>query len=124
MLTTAQVVCWELEPGNPTLEVIYQPEVMEAAQKELMEQQSGPLTNISSTQGFFPYKLFASDEEQKDILKSVEESIDKVTPFQRKQYQRTLEHLKVFHHHRTTLDLLHSVLTSHRTVKAPICKWC
>lgn len=95
MLTIVQVVCWELEPGHPTLEIIYQPEVMAAAQKELMEQQSGALTNISSTQGFFPYKLFATEEEQRDIVKSIEESMDKVTPFQRKQYERTLEHLKV-----------------------------
>lgn len=95
ILTVFQLVCWELEPGNPTLEIIFQPEVMAAAQKELMEQQSGPLTNISSTQGFFPYKLFASDDEQKDVIKAVEDSMDKVTPFQKKQYERTLEHLKV-----------------------------
>lgn len=67
---------------------------MAAAQKELMEQQTGPLTNISSTQGFFPYKLFATEEEQREIIKSVEDSMDKVTPFQREQYKRTLEHLK------------------------------
>ena len=51
---------WELKPGNPTLEMIFQPEVMAAAQKELMENQSGPLTHISSTQGFFPYKVTAA----------------------------------------------------------------
>lgn len=51
---------WELEPGNPTLEIVYHvPEVMADAQKQYAEKQSGPLTNISSTQGFFPYK--ASD---------------------------------------------------------------
>ena len=32
---------------------------MEAAQKQLMEEQAGPLTHISSTQGFFPYKVIA-----------------------------------------------------------------
>jgi choline dehydrogenase-like flavoprotein len=50
-------VTWELTPGNPTLEVIYDPDVMQGAMKQLMETQSGPLTAISSTQGFFPYKV-------------------------------------------------------------------
>ena len=48
---------WELTPNNPTLEVIYTPEVMEDAMKQLAEKQGGPLTGISSTQGFFPYKV-------------------------------------------------------------------
>jgi hypothetical protein len=52
-----QGVGWELKPGNPTLEIIYDPQVMAEAQKVLMEQQAGPLTHISSTQGFFPYKV-------------------------------------------------------------------
>jgi choline dehydrogenase-like flavoprotein len=47
---------WELTPNNPTLEVIYIPEVMEDAIKQLTEKQGGLLTGISSTQGFFPYK--------------------------------------------------------------------
>ncbi len=67
---------------------------MEAAQKQMAEHQNGPLTHISSTQGFFPYKKFATEEEQSQILKSIEDSLDKVTPFQRKQYERTIEHLK------------------------------
>ena len=51
---------WELTPDNPTLEVIHTPEVMEDAMKQLAEKQGGPLTGISSTQGFFSYKV--SDE--------------------------------------------------------------
>lgn len=67
---------------------------MEAAQKQMAEHQNGPLTHISSTQGFFPYKLFASESEQAEIIKSIEDSLDKVTPYQRKQFERTIEHLK------------------------------
>ena len=51
------LISWELEPGNPTLEVIYNPEVAEGAMKQLTEKQGGPMTCISSTQGFFPYKV-------------------------------------------------------------------
>jgi choline dehydrogenase-like flavoprotein len=54
ILTT---VTWELTPGNPSLEVIYDPDVMQGAMKQLVETKSGPLTAISSTQGFFPYKV-------------------------------------------------------------------
>jgi choline dehydrogenase-like flavoprotein len=104
---------WEVTPGNPTLEVIYDPDVMQGAMKQLAETQSGPLTGISSTQGFFPYKvggnvtdrghqgaltnqsqLFASEEEQASILKSVEDSLANATLFQKKQYERTVAHLK------------------------------
>jgi hypothetical protein len=45
-------------------------------------------------QGFFPYKKFATQEEQDRIIKSIEADLDKVTPYQRKQYQRIIEHLK------------------------------
>ena len=51
------LVTWELTPGNPTLEVIYDPDTMQAAMKQLIDTQGGPLTAISSTQGFFPYKV-------------------------------------------------------------------
>jgi choline dehydrogenase-like flavoprotein len=85
---------WELTPNNPTLEVIYIPEVMEDAMSQLAEKQGGPLTGISSTQGFFPYKLFATADEQASIIKSVEDSLPTVSPFQMKQYERTIEHLK------------------------------
>jgi choline dehydrogenase-like flavoprotein len=85
---------WELTPNNPTLEVIYIPEVMEDAMKQLAEKQGGPLTAVSSTQGFLSYKLFATDDEQASIIKSIEDSLPNVSPFQRKQYERTIEHLK------------------------------
>lgn len=106
-------VTWEVTPGNPTLELIYDPDTMQGAMKQLMETQGGPLTGISSTQGFFPYKvggnttdvgfreaitdlkqLFASEEEQANILKTVEDSLSNATSFQKKQYERTVAHLK------------------------------
>nr|OQO25412.1 hypothetical protein B0A51_08481 [Rachicladosporium sp. CCFEE 5018] len=85
---------WELAPGVPSLEMIYDPQVMEGAMKQLMEQQGGPLSCISSTQGFFPYKLFATADEQAEIISSIEKGLPSLSPFQRKQYERTLDHLK------------------------------
>jgi len=63
---------------------------MQAAQQQYMESQTGPMTSISSMQGFFPYKLFATEAEQKEIIKSVEDSMANLSPFQKKQYERTL----------------------------------
>ena len=40
-----------------TLESIYDPAVMEQAQKALAETGGGPLTSICSMQGFYPYKV-------------------------------------------------------------------
>lgn len=67
---------------------------MEQAMKALQETGGGPLTSVCTMQGFFPYKMFASKEEQDRIVKSIESDLDKVTPYQRKQFERILEHLK------------------------------
>jgi hypothetical protein len=55
--TREQVASWELIPGYPSLQAIYDPNVMQGAQQQLMEKGAGPLTSISTTQGFFPYKV-------------------------------------------------------------------
>jgi choline dehydrogenase-like flavoprotein len=39
-------------------------------------------------------QLFATKEEQDETIKSIEDSMKDVTPFQKKQYERTIEHLK------------------------------
>ncbi|CAK4013685.1 alcohol oxidase [Lecanosticta acicola] len=85
---------WEMQPGIMTLEAIHNPAVMEQAQKQLAETGGGPLTSICTMQGFFPYKMFATQEEQDAIIKSIEADLPHLTPFQRKQYERTIEHLK------------------------------
>ena len=38
--------------------------------------------------------MFASREEQANIIKSIEESLPSLTPFQKRQYERTIEALK------------------------------
>ena len=39
-------------------------------------------------------QLFATEAEQTEVIDSIERSMPNLTPFQRKQYERTLEHLK------------------------------
>ncbi|KAI7210035.1 GMC oxidoreductase [Hortaea werneckii] len=85
---------WQLQPGITTSDVMHNPEVMAALQKQYMETGGGPLSSIVSMQGFFPYKLFASEAEQKEIIQSLETTLPTLTPFQRKQYERIIEHLR------------------------------
>jgi choline dehydrogenase-like flavoprotein len=84
---------YELKPGTPSLDAIYNPAVMEDAQKVLMETQGGPLTAISSTQGFFPYSLFASDAELKETVQNIRDTPNQ-TEFFKKQAQQIIAHLE------------------------------
>lgn len=84
---------YELTPGTTSLDSIYDPTVMQDAQKVLRETQGGPLTSISSTQGFFPYKLFATDAELKETIASIRDTPDQ-TPFFKQQAQQIIAHLE------------------------------
>ncbi|SMQ54443.1 unnamed protein product [Zymoseptoria tritici ST99CH_3D7] len=87
-------VGWEMKEGILTLDSLARPDVIQAAQKQLIEDQSGPLTCTSTTHGFFPYKKFATQAKQDEIIKSIEASMSDATTFQQKQYARIIAHLK------------------------------
>ena len=80
-----------LAPGNVSLDSIYDPEVMASAQKTLMETGGGPLTGISSVQGFFPYKLFATEEELQKTLQSIKDT-PTTSAFHKKQLEQVAAH--------------------------------
>jgi choline dehydrogenase-like flavoprotein len=84
---------YELTQGTPSLDSIYNPDVMHDAQKVWMETQGGPLTAISSTQGFFSYALFASDSELKETIQSIRDTPNQ-TKFFKKQAQQIVAHLE------------------------------
>jgi choline dehydrogenase-like flavoprotein len=91
------IVGVELTPGedNISSDSIYKPEMMEWAQKLLAEHQGGPLTSISSTQGFFPAKLFLDDDEMDELIKSLEDTkFPQTTDFHRAQIKQVIEHYK------------------------------
>eukprot|EP01097_Dermamoeba_algensis_P006528 TRINITY_DN408_c0_g1_i4.p1 TRINITY_DN408_c0_g1~~TRINITY_DN408_c0_g1_i4.p1 ORF type:complete len:283 (-),score=67.92 TRINITY_DN408_c0_g1_i4:19-867(-) len=79
--------------GHHSADSIYLPEVMSAAQKQLVEDQSGPLTSVSSTQGFFPCKKFFEDGELEEVIKLIEDT-PADTPFQKKQRELIIRHIK------------------------------
>lgn len=83
----------ELTDGNISGDAIYRPELMEAAQKALIENQAGPLTSISCVQGFFPAKVFLEEGELDEIVKLVEET-NVESDFQRKQLQQIVAQIK------------------------------
>jgi choline dehydrogenase-like flavoprotein len=90
-VVVAQV--YETTDGVPTLDSIAKPEIMQAALKSLTEEANGPLTCTSTVQGFFPYGLFASEDEQAAVIKSIEQ-ITGQTDYQKKQRATVIGHLK------------------------------
>lgn len=86
-------LAYMMQPGEMTLDSIAIPEVLAAAQKELMENQSGPLTCISGVQGFFPYKLMATPEELKECVDSIRNTPAR-NDFERKQFDQIIAHLE------------------------------
>lgn len=86
---------YEVTDGIFTLDGLYKPEMMEAAQKALAEKQGGPLTCISSCQGFFPYNLVATPEELKETIQSIKDTQSKSTSqFEREQLYQIITHLQ------------------------------
>lgn len=83
----------QLAPGQISGDIIHNPDVMAAAQKELVEEQGGPLTGIQGTQGFFPVSLFLEDGELEEIVKSIE-STKPANAFQKKQWDQVIAHIK------------------------------
>jgi choline dehydrogenase-like flavoprotein len=83
----------QLAEGQMSADSLHKPEIMEMAQKALMEKQGGPLTNVSCVQGFFPAKWFMEDGELDEIIKSIENTKG-VTDFHRRQHRQVIEHLK------------------------------
>jgi choline dehydrogenase-like flavoprotein len=88
------VIVYQLADDQTSGDSIFKPEIMAMAQKALMEEQGGPLTGISSAQGFFPVKLFLEDGELDEIVQSIRESQKDSTPFQRRQREQIIKHLQ------------------------------
>ncbi|CAD0109710.1 unnamed protein product [Aureobasidium uvarum] len=86
----------DLKPGNMTLDILGDPDVMGGAMKAYMEHQKGPLTSIASTQGFLPYKSHVSTDELESTVKSIREVQNKpdTSPFYKRQLDQVIAHLE------------------------------
>ncbi|EXJ91237.1 hypothetical protein A1O1_04347 [Capronia coronata CBS 617.96] len=88
---------YQLAEGQMSGDSIYKPEVMAAAQKALTENQGGPLTAIQTVQGFFPCALFLEEGELDQIVDSIASTQASATPFQKKQLDQVIAHLRNSH---------------------------
>ncbi|KAG9662267.1 alcohol oxidase, partial [Aureobasidium melanogenum] len=86
----------ELKPGNMTSDILGDPDTMEAATRAYVEHQRGPLTSISGTQGFLPYKAVATSDELERTVKSIREvqNGSVTTPFYKQQLDQVIAHLE------------------------------
>ncbi|KAH0347552.1 alcohol oxidase, partial [Aureobasidium melanogenum] len=90
------VIGLELKPGNMTSDILGDPDTMEAATRAYVEHQRGPLTSISGTQGFLPYKAVVTSDELEKTVKSIREVQNRpdTTPFYKKQLDQVIAHLE------------------------------
>ncbi|KAJ9654879.1 hypothetical protein H2198_006152 [Neophaeococcomyces mojaviensis] len=87
------IISHQTKEGIDTLDSIARKEVLEGAMKAYQEEQTGPIACTSTVQGFFPFKLFATPEEQAAAIKRIEEMKDQ-TPYAKKQQETIVAHLK------------------------------
>lgn len=90
----ATMVVFEVKPGVVTMDTLYQvPEAMQAVLKLYMETGGGPLSHIASCQGFFPFKLVASEDEVKEVVQSIRD-VKPTSDFHRQQLEKVIAHLE------------------------------
>ncbi|KAL4733003.1 hypothetical protein BDV11DRAFT_100896 [Aspergillus similis] len=90
---SATVVTWTVRPGVMTLDSLSHGLEAELAAQKYNETRSGPLSSMTSTQGFFPVKRILSKEELTEVIESIR-AIEPTTPFHARQLQQVVEHLE------------------------------
>lgn len=87
---------YELKDGITSGDVIFDPDVMAEAQKTYAETQGGPLTSLLTSIGFFPFRIFATDDEVTKIITPIRETRDKLetSDFLKKQLDGVIRHLE------------------------------
>jgi choline dehydrogenase-like flavoprotein len=89
----ASICLYGVKPGIVTLDDFKNPAAIEAAVAILQETQDGPLTHISSCQGFFPYKNIVPPEELAETVASVRKTPTS-DPFYKAQLEQIATHLE------------------------------
>ncbi|KAJ6103829.1 hypothetical protein N7486_004051 [Penicillium sp. IBT 16267x] len=88
------ILMFEVQPGVITLDNLHQvPEAMQDAIKQYTETSGGPLSCISSMQGFFPAKKILSDTELEGVIQSIRH-IKPASAFHEKQLAQIIAHLE------------------------------
>ena len=91
------LMVWEAQPNNLTMDCLHQlPEVMQGAMTQYEQTKGGPLSCISSMQGFFPAKRVMSDTELASVIQSIRD-IKPTSTFHEKQLAQIIAHLESNH---------------------------
>ena len=83
---TTTLLAYTLKPGHLSLDSLKDPANLAAAVTVLQETGEGPLTCISSCQGFFPYKKIVSADQLKKTVQSVR-GTKATSEFERRQLE-------------------------------------
>ena len=88
------VVIVEVQPHVATGDTLYLlPEAMKAALEQYEKNKGGPLTSVSSMQGFWPIKRSMSETELASVIQSIRD-IKPTSPFHEKQLAQVISHLE------------------------------
>ncbi|KAL2858332.1 hypothetical protein BJX68DRAFT_278246 [Aspergillus pseudodeflectus] len=90
---SATVVSWTVKPDVITLDSFGHGSRAEQAVQEYTKTQSGPLSSMTSTQGFLPLKRILSEEELSEVVESIR-AVEPTTPFHARQLQQVIKHLE------------------------------
>jgi choline dehydrogenase-like flavoprotein len=90
---SATVVSWTVKPDVITLDSFGHGSRAEQAVQEYTKTQSGPLSSMTSTQGFLPLKRILSEEELSEVIESIR-AVEPTTPFHARQLQQVIKHLE------------------------------
>lgn len=81
------VTTYELKPGVTSSDALFDPTVMKAVTDTYVQTASGPLTCITSLQGFIPVQPYLSDEDRDKIAAYLTDSSTPKTGFERSRRQ-------------------------------------
>jgi choline dehydrogenase-like flavoprotein len=87
------MVGYKLTPGNTSLDALHDPSFLEGQQKTYMTTGLGALASTSCCMGFYPYASLVPKDALEETIKLIE-STPNQTPFQKKQYQQIIAHLR------------------------------
>ncbi|KAJ0424729.1 GMC oxidoreductase-domain-containing protein [Aspergillus carlsbadensis] len=90
---SATVVSWTAKPDVVTLDSFGHGSKAEQAVQEYIKTRSGPLSSMTSTQGFLPLKRILSEEELAEVIESIR-AVEPETPFHERQLQQVIKHLE------------------------------
>ncbi|KAF2104220.1 alcohol oxidase [Rhizodiscina lignyota] len=96
---------YEFNPGVVSLDAIWNPQVMESAQREYQEEGRGPLSSHINTTGFFTHRTFATEEELRATISSIRATQQETSTsaFYKAQLERIITKLE---HENSDLQLI------------------